>query len=83
MTKNQCQNCEFGFYPVISSKCQKNFTKVCAVTACGARGLPACVRGYNYTGKSIEAGCYDNASSAYCQEGLSSHCDERGILICR
>jgi hypothetical protein len=81
--KNTCQNCEFSSLPVISSKCQKIYNRICSATACGNRGASACVRGYNYSAKAIDPGCVDGAMSGYCQEGLSAYCDERNILVCR
>jgi hypothetical protein len=81
--KNICQDCEFSSLPVISSKCQKTYNRICSAIACGNRGASACVRGYNYSAKPIDAGCVDGAMSGYCQEGLSAYCDERNILVCR
>jgi hypothetical protein len=81
--KNNCNDCESGSMPIISSKCDKEYNKICSVTACGNRGAPACVRGYNYSGKVIDTGCIDGSSSGYCQGGLSAYCDERSILVCR
>jgi hypothetical protein len=81
--KNNCSDCEFGSIPVISSKCDKEYNKICSATSCGNRAAPACVRGYNYSGKNIDKGCSDGVLSGYCQEGLSAYCDERNILVCR
>ncbi|MBT3235569.1 MAG: hypothetical protein HN353_06440 [Bdellovibrionales bacterium] len=78
-----CDRCQAPSYPVISSKCQTRFGRVCGPNRCGSRGEPACVRGFNYLHQPIESGCSKGSPAGLCQDGLHTFCDgSRLLLVC-
>lgn len=78
----QCDLCKLGWFNVIGSKCSSVLTKLCGDNRCGEKGWPACIKGYEYMGIDTSSKCIPNHPSGFCNKGLTSHCDENGILIC-
>jgi hypothetical protein len=77
-----CDRCKTPSFPVISSKCQKIFSRVCGPIRCGSRGAPACIRGFNYLHQPIDSGCFKGSPAGLCEDGLHTFCDESRVLVC-
>ncbi|MBL6989410.1 MAG: hypothetical protein ISR65_06515 [Bacteriovoracaceae bacterium] len=77
-----CDRCRYGWYEVVGSACSKVKNKYCGPNKCGQRGWPACPRGYQYSRYIVTAGCYAGNQSGFCQENLSTYCDENKVLVC-
>lgn len=79
----KCDRCRHGWFEVISSKCEKIFTKYCGPNNCGEKGEPACIRGRNFGNLSYPAGCFFGGPTGYCKKGLESKCSADNVMICQ
>lgn len=78
-----CDRCRFGWFEVVQGrKCKQGGTKFCGPNLCGAKGWPACFRGYEYVEKKKENYCYDGSKVGFCQEGMDTYCNSDKILVC-
>jgi hypothetical protein len=77
-----CDQCRYGWYEVVPTKCALSGDKFCGIDKCGEKGFPACFRGYKFDKRQIFSGCTPENNSAFCQKGLSVICDSKGVLIC-
>lgn len=82
ITKNTCNKCKFGFYEVVDFSCSQGGSKICGINNCGKKGEPACKRSGISNMNPIMNFCYDGSPAGFCQPGLLTICDGRGILIC-
>jgi hypothetical protein len=81
--EDQCQLCEQGWIQIIDYHCPLGGSRLCATDHCGARGEPACPRGTRHLiGEIPQTLCFENSDAGFCEIGLTTSCDERGILIC-
>lgn len=83
VTENRCDQCQYGFYEVVSKGCELRGSRFCAPSRCGQRDWPACIRGnpINAEGKILR--CDVESQSGFCKDGLSLYCSVDNILICR
>lgn len=84
---HQCNSCAFGHYEVIDHHCPQGGSKFCGVNRCGEQGQPACVRGEVAATRLLKEGqilnwCSQGSPAGFCQQGLETHCDGNGVLIC-
>ena len=83
----QCNTCAFGHYEVVDHHCPQGGSKFCGVNRCGEQGQPACVRGEVAASRLLKEGeilnwCSQGSPAGFCQQGLETHCDGNGVLIC-
>lgn len=83
----QCNACAFGHYEVVDHHCAQGGSKFCGVNRCGEQGQPACVRGEVAASRLLKEGeilnwCSQGSPAGFCQQGLETHCDGNGVLIC-
>ena len=76
-----CDRCRFGFFEVLDFKCPQGGSKYCGRDRCGEMGQPACLRGFRVNGV-VSSSCVDGWKAGFCQQGLRSVCDEKGVLVC-
>ncbi|MFI5389858.1 MAG: hypothetical protein ACHQYQ_00745 [Bacteriovoracales bacterium] len=77
-----CDQCKFGWFETVPTKCSLTGDKFCGIDRCGEKGFPACFRGYKYGLNQTVWGCNPENKAAFCQKDLNLICDPQGILIC-
>lgn len=77
-----CDQCQFGWFEVVPTNCSLAGNKYCGVDKCGEKGYPACFRGFKYGNNLNFSGCDPENNAGFCQNGLRTICDSKGILIC-
>jgi hypothetical protein len=80
--ENTCDECPFGQYETVPTKCPLSGDKFCGLEVCGKKGFPACYRGYEYARSVIKFGCYDKNPAGFCEEDLQVICGPNGLLLC-
>lgn len=79
----QCGRCPRGWYQIVDVHCSQGSSKICGRDLCGQRGEPACPRGVQHLFGEIPASlCFEGSDAGICEQGLTTSCDERGVLIC-
>jgi hypothetical protein len=77
----RCEQCESGWYEVVSSDCPSQYNKICGQDNCGKRGQPACIRGR--VSSEYKLGyCINDSPIGFCDEGLRVYCNANQ-LVCR
>ncbi len=77
-----CDQCKFGWFETVPTKCSLTGDKFCGIDRCGEKGYPACFRGHKFGFKQTVSGCNPENKSAFCLKDLNLICDPQGILIC-
>lgn len=77
----RCDQCENGWYEIISSDCPSQYNKICGQDDCGKRGRPACIRGRVATDYKLEY-CINDSPIGFCDKGLRVFCNANQ-LVCR
>ncbi|WP_127716472.1 hypothetical protein [Halobacteriovorax sp. HLS] len=81
--ENTCDECLNNWIEVVDYNCPTGSSKICAPLSCGQRGMPACPRGTFWKGITTMVDlCFTDSPAGYCDEGLSTICDENKILTC-
>lgn len=78
----QCDRCRFGWVEVVDHFCPQGGSKICGRNRCGERGEPACPRGRSFLEENVDGPCFTDSTAGFCGPGLSTSCDENGVLIC-
>jgi hypothetical protein len=77
-----CDQCRYGWFEVVPTSCALTGDKYCGMDKCGEKGYPACFRGFKYGQNYNFSGCDPENNAGFCQSGLNTICDAKGVLIC-
>lgn len=78
-----CEQCRYGSFAVIASKCQKRVSRYCGNYQCGQVNSPACIRSLVGMKKENKGHCKNPELFGFCKTGLVPQCDKNRVLICR
>lgn len=78
----QCDLCSDGSYEVVDFNCPQGGSKYCGQDKCGTKNQPACPRGYQVLETKLPSLCFNGSPAGFCSPGLSTFCNDEGILIC-
>ncbi|WP_412472003.1 hypothetical protein [Halobacteriovorax sp. RT-1-4] len=82
VVKYKCDLCEEGSYEVVDFNCAQGGSKFCGKDKCGTKNQPACPRGYKVLDTKFPSLCFNGSPAGFCFPGLSTFCNDEGILIC-
>lgn len=82
VVKYKCDLCEKGSYEVVDFNCAQGGSKYCGKDKCGTKNQPACPRGYKVLDTKLPSLCFNGSPAGFCSPGLSTFCNDEGILIC-
>lgn len=79
--KDICHLCPSKVLSVVANSCKTSYRKYCKPIVCGAKGMPACIRGYRAS-QYLGNYCIPGSPVGFCQKPFKVFCENKE-LICR